>query len=125
MSMSYNVIGTLKSIGEIESFPSGFTKRQIVVETGGKYPQLIKLDLLKEKTEYTRNLAEGDGVTVSFDLRGNEHNGRVYTNLVAWRIQPHVHEDLSDAPAEPAQGTQPVTPQSAPVEDDEKDFIPF
>ena len=95
--MAYDVMGKLKSIGGIQSFASGFTKREIVLETEGKFPQLVRLVLMKEKTELTQNLKEGDDVTVSFDLRGNEHKGRVYTDLVAWRIKPHVHQDLTAA----------------------------
>ena len=118
--MAYDVMGKLKSIGGIQSFASGFTKREIVLETEGKFPQLVRLVLMKEKTELTQNLKEGDGVTVSFDLRGNEHKGRVYTDLVAWRIKPHVHQDLTAAAS--AAG-QPAAPKSVTAK--ELDEIPF
>ena len=29
----------------------------------------------------------GDRVTVAFNLRGNEHNGRHYLSLAAWKIE--------------------------------------
>lgn len=36
--------GTVKRIGEIETFPSGFQKRNIVVRTIENYPQEILIE---------------------------------------------------------------------------------
>lgn len=75
-------------IGELQTFPSGFTKREFVIDDGAdKYPQQIKLEAYKDKAEDVGKLSRGDVVEVFFNLRGNEYNGRYYTNIQAWRIE--------------------------------------
>jgi len=88
MAKSYELEGVVKMIGDVQSFASGFTKREFVVEVeDGKFPQAIKFECVKEKTSLTDELSEGDPVKVSFDIRGNEYNGRYYVNLNAWRVE--------------------------------------
>lgn len=72
---------------DLQSFPSGFTKREFVVTSEERFPQDIKFDCLKEKTELLNGLKAGDQVTVHFDLRGREYNGRYYNDLSAWKIE--------------------------------------
>ena len=134
---TYEITGTLKVLGGIQSFPSGFTKRQIVIETHDKYPQQIAFDLFKENTELTNGLTAEDMIRVSFNLRGNEYNGKYYVNLQAWRIDPIPKPQASQAAQAPQQAPKPVdweavtnnaTPQvsqpAAAVASDE-DEIPF
>lgn len=88
MSKTFEIEGTLKVISEVQSFASGFTKREFVVEVeDGKYPQMIKFEVVKDKTALLDQLSEGDPVSVAFDIRGNEYNGRYYVNLNAWKIE--------------------------------------
>ena len=129
MSDSYEVTGTLRVIGGIQTFPSGFTKREIIIETDGKYPQLIKLELFKDQTELTNGLKPEDPVTASFNLRGNEHNGKYYTNLQAWRLS----KDQAPGQQAPSQPRQPLSqiveetsqPKVAVETAEEVDEIPF
>ena len=129
MSDSYEVTGTLRVIGGIQTFPSGFTKREIIIETDGKYPQLIKLELFKDQTELTNGLNPEDPVTASFNLRGNEHNGKYYTNLQAWRLS----KDQTPGQQAPNQPRQPLSqiveetsqPRVAVEPAEEVDEIPF
>lgn len=88
MSKTFEIEGTLKVISEVQSFASGFTKREFVVEVeDGKYPQMIKFEVVKDKTALLDQLSEGDPVSVAFDIRGNEYNGRYYVNLNAWKVE--------------------------------------
>ena len=126
MSDSYEVTGTLRVIGGIQTFPSGFTKREIIIETDGKYPQLIKLELFKDQTELTNGLKPEDPVTAGFNLRGNEHNGKYYTNLVAWRIS----KDQAPGQQVPSQPLSQIVeetsqPEVAVETAEEVDEIPF
>jgi hypothetical protein len=41
---------TVKVIMDTQTFDIGFQKREFVITTGDKYPQDIKLELLKDKT---------------------------------------------------------------------------
>ena len=84
--MSNQVTGKVKLIGEIETFPSGFQKRSLVVETEEQYPQPISIEFFKDKTDLLNDLKVGQSVTVSINIRGNEYNGKYYTSLNGWRI---------------------------------------
>lgn len=84
--MNYELKGTLKEIFDTVTFDSGFQKREFVLTTEGDYPQDIKLEFTKEKTQLLNAAKVGDIVNVAFNLRGNEYNGKFYVNLQAWKI---------------------------------------
>ena len=86
--MEYEIEGTIKVILDTQTFGSGFTKREFVVTTDEKYPQDVKLETIKDKTSLLDRFSEGQRVKASFNIRGNEHNGRYYVNLQAWKIFP-------------------------------------
>ncbi|MGD7653765.1 MAG: DUF3127 domain-containing protein [Verrucomicrobiales bacterium] len=101
MAQTYELTGTVKHIFDTQTFNSGFTKREFVVETGDdKYPQHIKFETVKDKTALLDQIAIGEQVTVSFDIRGNEYKERYYVNLSAWKIQKNGGggDTSSDAP---------------------------
>jgi hypothetical protein len=78
--------GTIKIIFETQEFDSGFKKREFVVTTDGDYPQDIKFEFIKDKVDILDKYSEGQRVDVSFDIRGNEYNGKYYNNLQAWKV---------------------------------------
>lgn len=119
--MNNELQGTLLIIHETQTFPSGFTKREFVVKTDDKYPQEIKLEAVKDDCVRLDAYQTGDPITVSFNVRGNEHNGKHYVNLQAWKF------DRSEAPSRPVQKSLPPAPTSAmddSLDDDDSD-IPF
>ena len=85
--MSYETTGAIKLINDIQTFSSGFEKREFVITTDEKYPQDIKLELIKDDVVKTDQFKVGDNVKVSWNLRGNEYNEKFYVNLQAWRIE--------------------------------------
>ena len=86
--MSYELTGKVKLILDPKTFDSGFTKREVVVTVDdGKYPQDICLEFVQDKVSLLDDVDVGEGVTVSFDIRGREYNGRYFNNLQGWRIQ--------------------------------------
>lgn len=89
-----SVIGTVKSIGEIEEVKENFNICNFVlVREIGSYSQEIAFQLLNEKTELAKNLVVGKEFEVTFDIkcrknvdeRGNEKG--YFTNLVAYKIK--------------------------------------
>lgn len=131
----YETRGTLKMIGDIQTFGSGFTKREFVVTTAhDKYPQDLKFEIVKDKCALLDTFATGQEVIVNFDIRGNEYQGRYYVNLSCWKIQP-ANGQTSEAPAaKSAPGRRPqqtasneAEPSAADLrnEDDFDDEIPF
>ena len=86
MSDKIEIKGTVETILEIQEFASGFKKRTIVIDTGGKYPQKVAVDFAKEKINLLDNLAKGQEVTIGVNIRGNEYNGKYYVSLAGWRV---------------------------------------
>lgn len=130
MSDKFEIEGTLTVIGEIQSFASGFTKRQFVVKTPGEYPQVIAFELVKDSCAKIDKHKLGDGVKVFFNVRGNEYNGKYFVNLSAWKIDSA--PDHSVGVTSPDYGkseTRPSTQNGAKppekTEDEEMDTIPF
>jgi single-stranded DNA-binding protein len=127
----YEAVGKIKLINETQSFPSGFSKREFVVTTGNdKYPQDLKFEVVKDKCAMLDSFEAGQDVQVSFDIRGNEYNGKYYVNLSCWKIQ------AADGAAEPARATRPAAQSQKSTsaepatdelrnEDDFDDDVPF
>jgi single-strand DNA-binding protein len=117
------VQGTIYKIGETETFPSGFTKRLLVVESEGEYPQKIPMEFVKEKTSILDNYKVGDKVTVDINLRGNEYQEKFYLSAQGWRIQASEGSNT----AEPTKNANDykATPSEAFMDDSDSQDLPF
>lgn len=105
----FQLEGRIHLVYDVQSFDSGFTKREFVVETmDGQYPQRIKFELIRERTALVDGLNPGDPVMVHFDIRGNEYQGRYFVNLNCWRL------DRVGAGAQPGYGAPQQQPYGAP-----------
>lgn len=100
MSEKIEIKGKVEIILEIQEFASGFRKQTIVVDTGGKYPQKVAIDFVKEKIELLANIVKGQEVTVGVNIRGNEYNGKYYVSLAGWivKVSPLTAEEGDDIP---------------------------
>jgi hypothetical protein len=88
MANSFELTGTLKVLEDTQTFASGFSKREFVIEVpDGKYPQMVKFETVRDKIDLLNDLQIGDELKVTFDIRGNEYKGRYYVNLNAWKIE--------------------------------------
>lgn len=121
----YETSGKIKLISEVQSFASGFTKREFVVTTGkDKYPQDLKFEVVKDKCAMLDGFKLGQEVQVNFDIRGNEYNGKYYVSLSCWKLQ------AADGDAEPQRGgkaasTAEPSMDDIRLEDDFDDDVPF
>ena len=100
--MAYDLTGKIKLIQEARTFDSGFTKREmVVIVEDGKFPQEISLEFVQDKVALLDNLAVGQEVTVSFDIRGREYNGRYFNNLQGWKVSAVIagHNFPTEGPA--------------------------
>ena len=126
--MSYEFTGTVKVIRPVQSFPSGFSKREAVITSSeDRYPQDVLFEFVRDRMGLLDTVNEGDRVTVSFDLRGNESRtqpGRYFVSLNAWKL---VKADAA-AEAAPATPTAPAPaqePVSVAPEGDDIGEMPF
>ncbi len=123
---SYDMTGNVKAVMDQQTFDSGFTKREFVVTTEeDRYPQDIKFECVKDKVSLLDNVKEGDRVNVTFDLRGNEYNGRYYVNLTAWKVA-QADDAGGGSEDSAAPGDRPPDDQLVEPGDSEgEDNIPF
>jgi len=118
--VAYELTGKVKLIQEAKTFESGFTKREMVVTVeDGKYPQEINLEFVQDKVALLDALSPGAEVTVSFDIRGREYNGRYFNNLQGWKIVTQENQDTTPT------ADEYFTTSSAPGPDLADDDIPF
>jgi hypothetical protein len=116
--VAYDLTGKIKLIQDAKTFDSGFTKREMVVTVeDGKYPQEINIEFVQDKVALLDSLEVGKEVTVTFDIRGREYNGRYFNNLQGWKIVT-----LGDEAASAREDHS--RPSPAPY-DSEIDNIPF
>ncbi len=78
--------GTLEAKFETKEFKSGFKKREFVVNTGGDYPQSIKMEVVKDNIDKLDTISVGSEVTCKIDIRGRLYEGNYYNNILAWAI---------------------------------------
>jgi len=120
--MSYELTGKVKLIQDPQTFSSGFTKREIVVTVeDGKYTQDICLEFLQDKVSLLDAVSEGQEIKISFDIRGREHNGRYFNNLVGWKIE----EREAGSPPAPTDDDLPPIPSDDEMPENLSDDLPF
>ncbi len=85
--MSYQITGKLVKKMDIESKTSSFQTREFVIVTQEQYPQYVKFQLVQDRCSVIDKFNENDEITVFFDLRGREWQGKYFTNLQAWKIE--------------------------------------
>lgn len=88
-------------------------KRICVLETVETYPKKVAFTIFGEDkvTQYDPMVQPGATIRLSFDINSREFNGRWYTDISAWKIEP------ADAAGQGGyQAPQPqYQPQGAPV----------
>ena len=94
---NYELTGTVKKVLPTMSFPSGFTKREVVITTeGDRFPSDIAIGFSKDRIASLDALKEGERIKVSFDLRGREYNGKYFVSCDGWKFQK-LDEGAADA----------------------------
>ena len=86
------VVGKIKIIGEVQTFGTDFTKRQLVITTDDQYPQVVSIDFLKDKCDLLNSYKVGDDVKVSINLGGREWinpqgEAKYFNSVTGWRIE--------------------------------------
>lgn len=102
----------------------------VVTESGTNYPNELLATAMNDRLEQFAGIKVGDEVTVEYDLRVREYNGRHYMNAMLYKISKATPVENAKMPADKAveymtaatqSAPKPVPPQSAPVYND----LPF
>jgi hypothetical protein len=79
--------GAIKLINPIKVISDKFSVREFVITTADKYPQEVIFQTVNDKMDIIAPYGQGQEVTVSFNVRGREYNGKWYNTLDAWKVQ--------------------------------------
>ncbi len=90
-------------------------KQEYVIEIPGDYPKPVCFMVWGDKIDQF-GIAEGEELTVHFDLESREYNGRWYTDVKAWRVERSAAQAQGEEPPPLLQDEPPP-----PMDDD----IPF
>lgn len=120
--------GTVKKITDVQTFASGFQKREMVLMTEEQYPQPINIEFLQEKGDLLNNLKEGDKVKVSINLRGREWTSpqgevKYFNSIIGWRID-NIGASNFNEPTQAAPASSAPEANKNVFEEDEDD-LPF
>lgn len=114
---TYQVTGFLENIGETKMVGanSDFAIKEFVVKTSENYPQLLRLELVQEKTEALNGVPIGQEVKAFFSIRGREWNDKIINSLRCYRLEPL---GGNKAPAAQASSQQPVSQQNEEMDEE-------
>lgn len=121
MSNPFELVGTIKVIGDVMTFASGFTKRECVITSDDDYPQDIKFTFIKERGNALNAYKIGDKVKVSFRIRGNCYKERYFVDLDAFKLEK-MSDDGSSVEMEPTPANGNLEPADSTPADSEMPF---
>ena len=95
-----NVKGRLHLKGETQQISQKFAKRDFVIETEDKYPQLVSLQLTQDKCPLLDDYEVGDAIDADINIRGREWTSpkgevKYFNTLEAWRLNRAQPEEAS------------------------------
>ena len=84
--------GTIKKIGETQTFASGFQKAEFVLVTEEQYPQPILIEFLQDKIDLLQTIKEGESVKIGINIRGREWKNpqgevKYFNSITGWRLE--------------------------------------
>ena len=123
--------GTVKKIGETQTFASGFQKRELVLLTEEQYPQPIQIDFLSDKIDLLNDVSEGESVKIGVNIRGREWTNpqgevKYFNSITGWRIEKVSGENTNTEAPQPNtfEKPAPITNDN-PFADETDDDLPF
>lgn len=124
--MSYTYKGTIQSIEDtvFRGEKKFATRKFVVTDHAEKYPQTIQLEFQQDKCDLLDKYRTGSLVNVSFNLRGNQYQGKTYVTLVAWSIESVSVNTTTSADSE-GQNKKEDEIKTYPDSADESDDLPF
>ena len=122
--------GTVKKIGETQTFASGFQKRDLVLLTEEQYPQPIQIDFLSDKIDLLNNVSEGESVKIGINIRGKEWTNpqgevKYFNSITGWRIEKVSGENTNTEAPQPNTFEKPAPITNDNPFGDEQDDLPF
>ena len=131
----FSAIVRVVAVGDEQTFPSGFRKREVLVtDDDPKYPQTFPVEFSGDNTDRAAAFAPGDHIAVEFSIRGPQTAaGRAFVTLRGFRVERAVKigGESTAVPnaAAPAPSPAPMPPaaadQAAPTPNPALEELPF
>ena len=121
--------GTIKKLTDLQTFASGFQKREMVLLTEEQYPQPINIEFLADKSDLLNQYKEGEKVKVSINIRGREWTSpqgevKYFNSITGWRVEK-VEGDFNEPTAAQGSPAPSATTNTNVFAADEDDDLPF
>lgn len=126
MEITGKIILALPEQSGVSKAGNEWKKREYVLETHETYPKKVHFDLFGTRADqYPLNV--GDEIVLSFDINSREFNGRWFTSISGWKVEPANAAAASSAPQQqPVNYGAPVPPPPAvDIASDPNDDLPF
>ncbi len=75
-----------EQLGQGQNGP--WLKQNFIIETQEQFPKKVCIVCWNDKAEILKNLKPGDEVKVAINLESREFNGKWYTDVKAWKVEP-------------------------------------
>lgn len=134
MNGEITIQGVIISTEKIESGVSQsgkqWTKQGAVIQTQERYPRTVYFTMFGDKIP-EGGIQVGSVVEVAIEINSREYNGKWYTNVTGYRIQPVAPQPQGyQQPQYPQQQMpqpqpQPQQPQQAPFVTRDGESLPF
>lgn len=111
MEVTGKIIVALPEISGVSKAGNPWKKREYVLETIESYPRKIYFDLFGDKADQFP-LQVGQTVKLSFDIESREYNGRWFTSIRGWKVEPADADTVAAAPTA-SYGATPASPMVA------------
>ena len=85
------ISGQIIHIGQLEVMTEKFKKREFVIQTEGKFPQEIQVQVTQDRCDLLNNLKFGDIIDASINIRGRSWTSKEgvkkwFNSIEAWSI---------------------------------------
>jgi hypothetical protein len=84
--MANEIKGKIEKIFDVQVISDKFSKLELVVQTDDKYPQSVPIQFTNANIAKLSGVKVGDAVTVQYNVRGKEYQGRYFVSLDGWQI---------------------------------------
>lgn len=131
------LIGTLRTIRDVQQISEKFQKREFIIETLGQYKQTIQLELQGDKCDIIDAYVIGEEVVCDININGRiwvnpQGEEKCFNTIVAWKIQRNSASNSTPSPStqtNPREYPQSAMPNSFVdgngANDEEHDDLPF
>ena len=91
--------GYVNRVFETQTMSEKFAKREMVLKTNEKYPQLITIQVINDKCALLDNIQVGEHVTAKINLRGREWinklgEAKYFNTIEAWAVVYSTPDEL-------------------------------